>query len=172
MKILSSIVLSACIGLGCGGQTPQGTTPVTQAPPLEFANTTEAARALMEMMNMDAVVSTSIEQTLEMQIKANPSIGSFRPVMEKFLKKHMSWDAIADETIQMYADAYEQSELEALVRFYRTPTGTKSIKLLPQLMKQGAELGARRVQENMPELEAMIQASMMQQTSGAESPGQ
>ena len=47
-------------------------------------------------------------------------------------------------------------ELKELTAFYETPTGKKTIEKMPQLMAQGAQIGAARVQENMAELQAMI----------------
>jgi hypothetical protein len=50
--------------------------------------------------------------------------------------------------------------LRELNIFYASPVGRKVVDKLPELMKQGAQLGAARVQANLPELQAMIQAEV------------
>ena len=45
----------------------------------------------------------------------------------------------------------------AMLTFYKTPVGKKTLNELPALMQQGAEIGMARVQAHMPELQAMLQ---------------
>ena len=76
--------------------------------------------------------------------------------MMKFFQKHMSWESLEFEFIYIYSQAFTAQELKELTAFYETPTGKKTIEKMPQLMAQGAQIGAARVQENMQELQAMI----------------
>lgn len=152
MKIL--LIALTSLALGCGGKPSSSTTPAPAA--AKYESPQEAARALLELIEMDKLLGQSIEQMLDLQIQQNPSIGHLKPVMLKFMNKYMSWEALADDMIAMYVDVYEQAELEELIVFYSTPTGTKSVKLMPELMKRGSELGSARVQEHITELQQMI----------------
>lgn len=48
---------------------------------------------------------------------------------------------IREATIRTYARHFSEEELTDLVAFYRTPTGSKSIEVLPQLMREQMETG-------------------------------
>ena len=58
--------------------------------------------------------------------------------------------------IKMYADAFTAQELRDINAFYQTPTGKKTIKVIPELMSKGAQIGMERVQENAAELQLMM----------------
>jgi hypothetical protein len=117
----------------------------------------KAAEDLLMVMGVDTQMQASIDQTLDLQAKANPQLTRFRPAMKKFFAKYMSWDVLKDDFIKIYTDAFEEDELKEIKAFYETPIGKKMVKKMPELMSKGMQLGASRVQQNMPELQQMIQ---------------
>ena len=117
---------------------------------------TAAALELFKAMQLDVTFEKTIESTVDMQIKSNPMIEPYRKVMLDFFSKYMSWDSMKDEMAQIYVDAFTIQELKELTAFYATPVGKKAALLMPQLMAKGGELGMKRVQDNMPELQRMI----------------
>lgn len=114
------------------------------------------AEILLNTMGMETALEQSIEQMLNIQLQQKPSLAPFKQVMLKFFKKYMSFESLKPDMINIYADAFTASELQDINAFYRTPTGSKTIKLLPGLMAKGGQLGARRVQDNIKELQQMI----------------
>jgi hypothetical protein len=116
----------------------------------------KAAESLLSLMNMDSVMSQSIDQMLQMQIKQNPAIGAYEQEMKNFLKKYMSWAGLKDDMVKIYMDEFTESELNELNKFYQTPLGKKTLEKMPTLLSKGAELGQRRVQEHLPELQTAI----------------
>lgn len=125
---------------------------------LTFADSasTKEAENLLNMMGMKDALEKSIEQTLQIQMQQNPTLVPFKHVMMKFFEKHMSYDSLKPDMIKIYADAFTASELKELIAFYRTPTGIKTIEKMPQLMAQGGQIGAKRVQDNIGELQQLI----------------
>lgn len=118
----------------------------------------EAAERLLESMNMELTLSQSIEQMLNMQLQQNPAMGPYKEIMSMFLKKHMSYDILKPDMMRLYAEAFTAKELDEITAFYKTEVGKKTIEKMPSLMAAGGQIGAQRVQANMPELQAMIQA--------------
>lgn len=53
--------------------------------------------------------------------------------------------ALAEPAIRIYAKYYTEREIADLVAFYRTPTGRKSIKVLPAIVRESAEASAKSV---------------------------
>ena len=125
---------------------------------LSFADSDSKKEAenLLNMMGMKDALEQSIEQTLQVQMQQNPTLVPFKNVMMQFFQKHMSYESLKPDMVQIYADAFTASELKELIAFYRTPTGKKTIEKMPQLMSQGGQIGAKRVQDNIQELQQSI----------------
>jgi hypothetical protein len=119
-----------------------------------------AAEELMQAANMEKLLQASVDVALNQQIKANPQLAPFKDVMHKFLSKHMSYAAIKDDLIAMYVAEFTEQELKEVTAFYKTPTGRKVLEKTPTLMQKGGELGAKRVQDNLPELQKMIEEDL------------
>jgi len=115
-----------------------------------------AATELLLAMQLDKTTGPAIENTVDMQIKANPSMARNRKVMLEFLTKHMGWEAIKDEIAQIYAEEFTLQEMKEITAFYRTPNGRRWAERFPQLMLRGGEMGMRRVQAHLPELQALL----------------
>jgi uncharacterized protein len=131
-----------------------------QAPATGRADATthrQAAVELLDLMDQKRTLDAGMNTMLDVQVQSNPSLAELRPVMRTFLQKYMSWDAIKDEFARIYVEAFSEPELRELIAFYKTPIGRKSVKLLPKLMEQGAQIGAKSVQAHMPELQQQIQ---------------
>ena len=139
----------------------------SQTPATKTASEKEAA-ALLETLNMGTILDQTIEQMLDIQLKQNPKIVPYKPVMMKFFKKHMSYESLKPDMVKIYADAFTEQELKELNAFYKTPTGQKTLIKMPELMRKGAEIGSKRVQDNMAELQAMIRAEAQRLNSQKE----
>jgi hypothetical protein len=118
----------------------------------------KAAESLFAKMNMEAMMSRSTDQMLQMQVQQNPSIAPFIDEMTAFMRKYMGWSSLKDDMAKIYTQEFTEEELTQLGAFYETSLGKKSLEKLPQLMAKGAGLGQQRVQEHMPELKAAIDA--------------
>lgn len=133
----------------------------------------QAAAQLLESMNMEVALQQGIEQTLDIQLQQNPNLQPFKATMLQFLNKYMSYDSLKPELIQIYAATFTATELQQINAFYATPIGQKVISKMPQLMAQGGQLGAKRVQDNIAELQQMLQAEAQRlQQQQSNSPAQ
>jgi len=111
---------------------------------------------MLNVMGMEGALEQSIEQTLNIQLQQNPTLAPFKGVMMKFFRKHMSYETLKPDMVKIYADAFTATELRELITFYSTPTGKKTLEKMPVLMAQGGQIGAKRVQDNIQELQQMI----------------
>src|SRR5688572_8508909 len=60
--------------------------------------------------------------------------------------------------IRIYSKYFTESELEDLLAFHTTPTGRKSIEVLPDLMREGMEAGARDLAPKIDQVMAEVTA--------------
>lgn len=116
-----------------------------------------AVEKLSEVMNMEEVVAQTMDQMLVLQLQQQPGLLPFAATLRAFFEKHMSWQNLKTDFVQLYAEAFTLKEVQDLITFYQTPTGQKAIKKMPELMTRGGQIGAQRVQENYAELVRMIE---------------
>ena len=90
--------------------------------------------------------------------------------MKTFLGKYMSWASLKDDMAKIYMSEFSETELNELNKFYQTPLGKKTVQRMPALMAKGAEMGQKRIQEHLPELQATIQAAASPAASPAAGP--
>ncbi|MEY2490604.1 MAG: uncharacterized protein QOC70_2546 [Verrucomicrobiota bacterium] len=118
----------------------------------------KAAEALFALMGMESLINQSIDQMLAMQVQQNPALAPYQVQMKAFLSKYMSWATLKDDMVKIYTAEFSESELNELNKFYQTPLGKKTVQKMPALMAKGAEIGQKRVQEHLPELQAALAA--------------
>jgi hypothetical protein len=114
------------------------------------------AEILLTTLELDKAFEQTAIQMIDAQVKQNPSLAPFKQVMLRFFSKYMNYDSLKPEMVEIYSEAFTASELKEIVAFYKTPTGRKSIKKMPELMAKGGQMGAQRVQDNIQELQEMI----------------
>ena len=108
----------------------------------------------------------SVDTMLRLQIEQNPDLASFEDILRTFLAKYVSWDAVREELIQLYADAFTEDELRDVTAFYQTETGRKFVALAPSLTTQAMEIGQRATADHQGELEARIMARIQKVGGG------
>lgn len=123
----------------------------------------EAIQALFDVMNIEETMSATMGAGLDPQLEQMRQMGigqdalvKMKAEMVAFLEEVMAWDTLEDEMIQIYADAFSVDELNTITAFYKTPAGQKVVATMPELNMKGMMLGQKRVQENMPKLQARI----------------
>lgn len=115
-----------------------------------------AVERLFRVMDMESQYEQNIESMLDLQIQQAPQLRPYRDVMLEFFATYMSWDSLEEEVTELYTENFTADEIYEIIKFYETPVGQKALRLMPELSARGAEIGQRRVMENMGELERMI----------------
>ncbi|MDX1669660.1 MAG: DUF2059 domain-containing protein [Limnobacter sp.] len=122
------------------------------------AESKKEAEKLFTTMQMKELISQSMTQMVDLELQQNPSLAPFKPVLLKFFAKHISWESLKPELLQVYSEAFSAQELREINAFYATTTGKKAVQLMPSLMAKGSQIGVNRVQQNIGELQSMILA--------------
>lgn len=117
----------------------------------------EQAEALFEAIDMRAVVDQGVGVMLDAQIKQRPELAPYRNVLQPFFEKYMGYDALKDDLINLYTTTFTAKELREVRRFAETPAGYKVIFKMPGLMRQIAEIGTKRAQDHVSDLQKLIQ---------------
>lgn len=128
------------------------------AQPAPDAEARKEALRLLEVMDMEQQLAGALEVMMEMQLKEKPELERYRGVMQAFFAKHMSYEALREPLVAIYAQEFTAEEMRAASDFYSTPLGQKFLAKMPRMMQLGGELGQRQVMENMGELVSALQA--------------
>lgn len=117
-----------------------------------------ATEELLLAVGTDVVLEQSITEQLALQIQNEPYLKPYQNLMKAFLDKYMGWQTLKKDLIRLYTETFTESETLEILSFYQTPAGRKILKKQPELMAQVTQLGLKRVQDNLPELEVMVAA--------------
>jgi hypothetical protein len=129
------------------------------APSLTSADPASHARVAEELlvtMDADNLLKQSISQMMQLQIQQNPQLGLYEKVLMRFFEKYMSWESLRPDFIDLYTQAFTEDELREILGFYKSQVGQKAVKAIPNLMAQGGQIGVKRIQDHLPELQTMI----------------
>lgn len=116
------------------------------------------AEVFLNTINLNTVLQENMREMLNLQLKQTPEFEPYKEVILKFFYKHMSYESLKPDLIKMYSEVFTAAELKEITTFYKTPTGSKTLEKMPELMAKGGAVGAKKVQNNMRELQEMIQA--------------
>jgi hypothetical protein len=81
----------------------------------------------------------------------------FTDVMRKFMAKYYTWDIIKGAMSKIYAQEFDEAELDKLADFYNSPIGKKYAEKMPSLTQKGMLMGQQIMAEHKDELVQMIQ---------------
>jgi len=114
----------------------------------------EAARDFMAVMNVEEQLVPAMKQFMEMQAESmkNAGVEMDLDLMIRWIDENISWADFEPGLIEIYSTVFTPEELEELTIFYRSPTGRKSVEMMPVLMERGGRLGMEVVEKKMPAL--------------------
>lgn len=102
---------------------------------------------------MESMISAQIEQVAECEAM-KPAIQAYSRDMTALITTQLSAETFMPEIAQIYVDVFTQEELEAVLAFYRSPTGQKMLAKMPELMQRSMAVGQQQMTGLMPEIEA------------------
>ena len=165
-RVLSVLCLATVTMISAPAQdaakVPSAATPVADATagevakPVQKDSHTLAVEEFFTVMNMKETSEKTIDQMLAMQVQQQPQLASYKDVMTAFLRKYVSYEALKGDMVKLYKAEFTEDEIREMTAFYRTPVGKKAVSKLPTLTASGAQLGMKRVQMNMGELQQAI----------------
>jgi FtsZ-binding cell division protein ZapB len=116
----------------------------------------KAAEELLKVSNMETMYEQTINQMVEAQMQQNPQMAKYKNIFMNFFKKYLGYESVKPFFVESYAKNFTGQELRDITAFYRTSTGQKTIKLVPQISTEAMMFSQNRLQEHMPELQMQI----------------
>jgi len=116
----------------------------------------KAARDLYQSFGGAKTAEAGAEAMMGL-VRDNPDLAPFEDVFRAWYQKVFAAGDLESEIVKLYMEAFSEAELRELGAFYKSPLGQKALEKLPEMMKQGAEIGMRRAKEHSAELEEMLE---------------
>ena len=61
----------------------------------------DAARLLIDYLNIEARIRVAVEQLVNLQIQRNPRMGEFKPQLKEFVGKYYAWDTVLPDLVDV-----------------------------------------------------------------------
>lgn len=124
-----------------------------------------AAEDFLKATGIEKTFDQIIDQSIEQQAKSNPMLVQLKPVLKKFMSQHFNYQVLKDDLIKIHMEEFTEEELKEIAAFYRTPIGKKAIQKMLPLQQKCSELGMKRVQDNIGELQRMVVEELQKNNS-------
>ena len=108
---------------------------------------------------MQEKIETSVNNVVAMQLNQDPAMREHEALLRDYMERQIGWQGLKVPLTEMYMQAFTMAELDEINAFYSSPTGSKLIGLLPELIKQRDGLAKQRMQDNIGELQKSIEAA-------------
>lgn len=115
-----------------------------------------AVERLFTLTRIQQKIDESVQTVAAMQLQQTPQLAAHHDALTAFLEQHIGWDALHEDLVQMYLQAFTKQELDSINTFYSTPAGQKVITVVPELVQQRNRLAMQRLQENIAELQQIM----------------
>jgi uncharacterized protein len=116
----------------------------------------ELARVLMPKKTWEAGLG-ALSKNVQAQMQMHPGAKleypkDFDKQVRSELEAALPYDALLDLHAKELSAGYTEPELKDLLAFYKTPTGQKSLEVMPTVSQKIAMQTQQRVQSKMPEI--------------------
>jgi len=152
MKIMFAPAMLLALVLGCASSA--------QADETLPQSHLDAASELVDVMNLEENLAAFGDVFIDSMIQQNPDSEPLRDVFSAWFQSIFDWETVRPRYVAMYAESYTEAELREISAFYSTPTGMKSLALMPELAQKGAAIGNELAMEHSQELERMVMERM------------
>lgn len=130
----------------------------------------ELAEELLGLLNIEKTMQQSLDMTKKMMLQQSAQMAARSGKMDALasvqaqqtkimdmIAAEMKWETIKPEFVSVYADIFNEEELQSLVDFYRTPAGRAFVEKQPVLMQRTMELNQKMMMRLMPRVQQMMQ---------------
>ena len=139
------------------------------------------AEALLHAMHTDQILANSTARVDEMVDKYTQTASAqagitpeqkaaaqkARADAHALIHQQLGWDAVKNDFIQLYAEAFTEVDLKDLVAFYSSPLGQKLVEKQPAVTEKMGKLTQQKMMAVMPAAMQKIRATTQKPPTAA-----
>lgn len=116
-------------------------------------NTQSMIDAMYDQMN---VVMQDFATQMGLQQHEQELFDEYTGKVTDLMRATMTWEAMRPDMVAIYANAFTVQELEDIIEFSRTESGSAMIAKMPAVMQASSSISQRSMMEIMPELQRLL----------------
>lgn len=121
-----------------------------------------AAEACVQSLGGEEMFQGVMDATMGILLQQNPDLEPFMDVMTEFFAQIMPWSIVSEMYVDLYTEAFTETELMEMTAFMSTPTGMKYVALAPDLMEEAGAFSNALLMEHAEELQEVIMKRAME----------
>jgi hypothetical protein len=135
--------------------------PASEATIRELLEVSDA-KSLVERSydQIDGMLEQSLQQTLggkPMNPEQEKLAAEMRAKVIGLVREQLSWEKLEPTYVKLYAETFSESDLQGMVKFYKTPAGQSLLKKLPLLMENVMRMMMTELQALLPKMKPMVE---------------
>jgi len=114
---------------------------------------------------MDHLMDMTMKQASEgrqLTPEQQKIVDDMRAKMVALVKDSMNWDAFEPKMEEIYRKSFSQSEMDGMIRFYRSPAGRAVIAKMPVVMQNTMQVMQEMMADLMPKVQELAKDTASQ----------
>lgn len=108
-----------------------------------------APPTIFEAMQMEKLHQRNLEKLVQLRLEVQPDLKPHAEEIRRIFRETMSWKELEPEADALLKRNFSEKELAELSKFYSTPTGRKSLDIMPRLLADVLEIGRQRTEQEI-----------------------
>lgn len=129
----------------------------------ELFEVTQADKMVDTMYAQMGSMFDSMRQQMGVKPEEMPIFEKYNQQMISLLQTEVSWAKMSPDLKVIYSQNFTEAEIQALLKFYKSPVGQTFIEKTPIITQQSMQIGQQAAMKAMPqiqELAANLQAEL------------
>lgn len=116
----------------------------------------QVAKELLDLTKPEEMGNVSIERQIEAMKKLFSKNEKTTKLLVKFFDEDFDPEIFRDEIIQIYSEAFSESEMKEMIVFYKSKTGQKLLEKMPEITKRSKEVTNKHFRQNIDDIQRML----------------
>lgn len=159
-KFCLALVLLACSAFSLAENRP------TDASVRELLQVMQTKKMLDSQMGQMDALFDSVLKPVTPEGKITPEqqqvMETLKGKLSALIKAEMSWDVLEPMTIEIYLNSFNQSEIDSMLTFYKSPAGQAVIEKMPVVMQNTMQLMQKRLEIMLQKIQQLTEESIQQ----------
>ena len=114
------------------------------------------------MMHMDSLMQQMMDAVQkqmagkDMTPEAEARAEDMQKQVLALVESQLSWKAIEPAMADMYDKNFTEAQIDDILTFYKSPTGTVMLQKMPELATAGMQIAQERMQAIQPQMKALV----------------
>jgi hypothetical protein len=109
---------------------------------------------------MDSMLEDTLRQSLgdkPLNDEQQKLSAEMRAKIVELMQTDMGWDKLEPVYVKLYTDTFSQSDIDGILKFYKTPAGSALLKKMPLLMQNVMQMVTAQMQDLAPKLRSLVE---------------